>query len=93
MSYRIEIQRGAQETVIVFTGILDEAALDHLAVHLAGAAPTRLVLAVGTEVTPTAMDRLRELPTAVHAESSYLMAWLRSSANRNGEPSSPKEES
>lgn len=78
MTYRIEIKRGANETVFVFCGLLDESALVDLAARLEESPSAQLVLARGAEVTPTAMASLRALSVTVRAESPFLAAWLRS---------------
>ncbi len=78
MTYRIETRRRAETTLLVFSGLLDEAAFADLDAHLAGPAAVELVLAVGVEVTAAVIARLRELTVAIHAESPFLAAWLRS---------------
>lgn len=78
MSFRIDIERGPRETVLMFTGLLDEAALAEIHARVRSGAAARLVLAVGTEVASSCIAELRRLPVPVIAESPFLRAWLES---------------
>jgi hypothetical protein len=77
MTYRIDSQGTPPAAVLVFQGLLDEAALAELRVRIGAAGePVRLVLRAGTEVEPASIEPLRRLPAELHAESPFLQRWL-----------------
>jgi len=89
MTYRFDLQTGAELSTIFFQGRLDRSALSELETHCRTlkrrGLSVRVLLGAGTTVEIEVLDLLAHIEGIVlEADSPFLSRWIRSCRDNNG---------